>query len=163
VLPAPRLALAPLDRRIVESLRAGPERSFASVARELGVSARTLTRRYRRLVAGRALWFTPELDLGRWNRGVIALLNLFAAPEDVPRLAEAARAALPGHLAATLSTDLQPRDARGAAAMLVHFDGVSEAEEAACRLEAARGVEGVELLFPRAVRIFTAWARPGGA
>ncbi|HXW67286.1 MAG TPA: Lrp/AsnC family transcriptional regulator [Thermoplasmata archaeon] len=69
--------LSPLERRIVRVLRRFPTDSLASVARHVGVSTRTMTSRYGRLLDDRAVWFVPVLDFRAIAEPVINLNLVF--------------------------------------------------------------------------------------
>lgn len=58
----PRHALRPLDRRIVAALRERPTATLRATAQRVGVSTRTMTRRYAELIEGSAVWFVPVFD-----------------------------------------------------------------------------------------------------
>ncbi|MEA3198974.1 MAG: hypothetical protein QOE90_402 [Thermoplasmata archaeon] len=155
--PAPTMAPSPLDWRLLAALRHAPGASLGGVARELGVSTKTAARRYERLVAGRALWFVPELDFGRWRGAGLALLNLYLDPKtDSREVARAVRARLPDVLVLTDSADLF--EGHAALAVLVHLGALADAEEAECAALEIGGVREVEVLFPRRFRSYGAWA-----
>lgn len=54
--------LSPLDLRILRVLRQFPTDTLASIARHVGVSTRTITGRYGRLLDERSAWFLPVFD-----------------------------------------------------------------------------------------------------
>lgn len=69
--PAPPHALSPLDLRIVRALRASPTAALATVARRVGISTRTMTRRYRKLLDEGSVWFIPVYDFRKVRRPVV--------------------------------------------------------------------------------------------
>ncbi len=60
--PVPKRPLSPLDLRIVRALRERPTASLGETARRVGISTRTMTRRYSDLVEDWAVWFVPVFD-----------------------------------------------------------------------------------------------------
>lgn len=76
-----RLRLTDTDWAIVKSIRREPRKSYLEVAKELGISRRTVKRRAERMIRERALWMLPELDLRRLEGGVLASLSVYYPPE----------------------------------------------------------------------------------
>ncbi len=92
--------LTPLDWRMLRALRAHPREGLAVAAKEAGVSTRTFTRRYERLVEGRALWSIGLYDFGRCEGRVP--VQLILTMEDAEAAASgwaALRKAHPGWFA----------------------------------------------------------------
>ena len=58
----PRRKLTPLDIRIVRALRDRPTATLSEAARRVGISTRTMTRRYSALIDDWAVWFVPIFD-----------------------------------------------------------------------------------------------------
>ncbi len=73
---------SPLDFRIIRVLRAHPRDSLASIARLAGVSTRTLTTRYSRLIDERAVWFIPILDFRAIAEPILSVGVQFASASD---------------------------------------------------------------------------------
>ncbi len=96
--PTSERALTPLEHRIVRVLRRYPTGSLASVARHVGVSTRTITSRYGRLLDERAVWFVPILDFRALAEPVLNLNLGFRAPADREAFARALRRAYPQSL-----------------------------------------------------------------
>ncbi len=90
--------LSPLELRIVRVLRQYPTDSLASIARHVGVSTRTITARYSRLIDERAVWFVPVLDFRALAGPVLALNLVFRAPADREAFARALRRKYPQSL-----------------------------------------------------------------
>ena len=78
-VPEPRRALTPLDIRIVRALRQHPTATLGAIARRVGVSTRTMTRKYSALIEDWAVWFVPMFDFRRIARPVVALTVKVAA------------------------------------------------------------------------------------
>jgi DNA-binding Lrp family transcriptional regulator len=74
--------LSPLERRIVRALRRFPTESLTAIARHVGVSTRTITTRYGRLLDDRAVWFLPAFDFRALAEPVVSLSVEFATPAD---------------------------------------------------------------------------------
>ncbi|MGC2288373.1 MAG: winged helix-turn-helix transcriptional regulator [Thermoplasmata archaeon] len=72
-MPTPHGALSPLDLRIVGALRKRPTATLGETADRVGISTRTMTRRYAQLLDGWAIWFVPILDFRAVRVPVVAL------------------------------------------------------------------------------------------
>ena len=72
-LPPPRRQLTPLDIRIVRALRERPMATLHETARRVGISTRTMTRRYSELLEDWAVWFVPVFDFRVLMRPVVSL------------------------------------------------------------------------------------------
>ncbi len=87
-VPAPARTLTPLDVRIVQALRERPTATLREIARRVGVSTRTMTRRYGELIDGWAVWFVPAYDfraIGTPVVSVVVALRPGADPDAVAR------------------------------------------------------------------------------
>ena len=85
-VPAPRRKLTPLDVRIVRALRDGPTSTLSAIARKVGISTRTMTRRYSALVEDWVVWFVPVFDFTVTPHPVVSMtvtLRPGTAPETV--------------------------------------------------------------------------------
>jgi len=69
----PNRSLSPLDLRIVRVLRQYPTHPLSTIARHVGVSTRTITTRYGRLVDDLAVWFVPVLDFRALTQPVVSV------------------------------------------------------------------------------------------
>jgi DNA-binding Lrp family transcriptional regulator len=87
--------LSPLERRIVRVLRKYPTDSLASVARHVGVSTRTITTRYGRLLDERAVWFVPVFDFRALAEPILNLNLVFRSAADRELFERALRGAYP--------------------------------------------------------------------
>ncbi len=72
-VPVPRRQLTPLDIRIVRALRERPTATLSATARRVGISTRTMTRRYADLVDHWAVWFVPIFDFRAIRAPVVSL------------------------------------------------------------------------------------------
>jgi DNA-binding Lrp family transcriptional regulator len=69
----PRRALTPLDVRIVRALRERPTATLSATAERVGVSTRTITRRYSELIDHSLVWFVPVFDFRAISYPVVAV------------------------------------------------------------------------------------------
>ncbi len=91
----PTRELTPLDLRIVRVLRRYPTEPLSVVAHHVGVSTRTITTRYGRLVDDLAVWFVPVLDFRALTEPVVSL-NVHLGPSvEREAIARAIRRAFP--------------------------------------------------------------------
>lgn len=81
-----RMKLKEKDWGIVKSLRRDPRKSYGEVAKELGVSRRTVRRRAEKMIRERVLWALPELDLKKLQGGVLASLSVYYPPEHKSKI-----------------------------------------------------------------------------
>jgi DNA-binding Lrp family transcriptional regulator len=76
----PRRELSSLDIRIVRALRENPTALLSATADRVGISTRTMTRRYANLVENRDVWFHPSFDFRAFSSPVV-LLAMTLRPE----------------------------------------------------------------------------------
>jgi len=79
-VPGPSRPLTALDIRIVRALRERPRATLSETARRVGISTRTMTRRYSELVDDVAVWFVPIFDFRAMNQPVVSM-GLSLRPE----------------------------------------------------------------------------------
>ncbi|MHB8605622.1 MAG: AsnC family transcriptional regulator [Thermoplasmatota archaeon] len=156
--PAPPVAVqpTPLDWRVMDALARLGVSSLAAVAADVGVSTRTITRRYERLVRAQALWYVPSLDFTVPRAGVMAKLIVSASPRaDERAIAKrlGARFAhahtIPGHYG----------DGTAFFEVLDSFHTVGAVEDAEREVSAFPGVAEVESLFPKRFLAGGDWLR----
>ncbi|MGA8542238.1 MAG: winged helix-turn-helix transcriptional regulator [Thermoplasmata archaeon] len=94
-LPEPRRQLTPLDIRIVRALREHPTAALGETARRVGISTRTMTRRYADLVDGWAVWFVPMFDFHAVTSPVVSLLVNVTPGTRLPNVVRQVRAKYP--------------------------------------------------------------------
>ncbi len=87
--------LSPLDLRIVRVLRRYPTEPLSVIARHVGVSTRTITTRYGRLVEDLAVWFVPVLDFRALSEPVVSLNVEMRGPAERESVSRALRRAFP--------------------------------------------------------------------
>ncbi len=91
-------ALSPLELRVVRALRRFPTDSLTAIARHVGVSTRTITARYGRLLDEHAAWFIPVFDFRSLAEPVVTLAIEFATPGDRAGFPRALTRAFPNSL-----------------------------------------------------------------
>lgn len=90
-----RRRLTPLEVRVIRALRAQPTATLNETARRVGISVRTLTRRYADLIEGSVVWFQPIFDLRSLSSPLVALSATLAAGCDTRRLSRQLRSRYP--------------------------------------------------------------------
>jgi DNA-binding Lrp family transcriptional regulator len=80
--PESSRTLSPLELRIVRVLRRYPTETLAQVARHVGVSTRTITSRYARLMDEHAVWFVPAFDFRAMSDPVLSINLQFESVAD---------------------------------------------------------------------------------
>jgi DNA-binding Lrp family transcriptional regulator len=88
---APPKPLSPLELKIVRALRRFPTDSLTSIAHHVGVSTRTITARYGRLLDERRVWFLPVFDFRALAEPVLAVSVEFGT---IPERSQFSRAIL---------------------------------------------------------------------
>ena len=94
----PKRALSPLDLRILRVLRKYPTQTLATIARHVGISTRTMTTRYGRLVDDLAVWFVPVLDFRALAQPVVMANLRLSEGADPELLSHLVRKAFPQSL-----------------------------------------------------------------
>ena len=92
---APRRAISPLDVRIVRALREAPTATLGATAARVGISTRTMTRRYAELVDDRAVWFVPVFDFRAISYPIVSLVVTIAATTSPSAVVRKIRARYP--------------------------------------------------------------------
>lgn len=94
----PRRVLTPLDLRIVRVLRNNPTQPLSDLARQVGVSTRTITTRYGHLVDNLAVWFVPVVDCRALAQPIVRVRVTLGASESREIIARSFRKAFPHSL-----------------------------------------------------------------
>ncbi|HLE97881.1 MAG TPA: AsnC family transcriptional regulator [Candidatus Thermoplasmatota archaeon] len=84
-LPTVRRPLSNLDWRIVKALRGNAFRAHAEVGAELGVSAKTVKRRFDRMGEEGAFFIIPEVDLAAFEGAVMVVFLFHLDPDAAPQ------------------------------------------------------------------------------
>jgi len=91
----PTAPLSPLDLRIVKALRDRPRGTLTEIARAVGISMRTMTTRYERLVDGWAVWFVPVFDFTQLPVPIVNLNVWLSDPAAADRVVRTVMAKFP--------------------------------------------------------------------
>lgn len=160
-LPVPSVDPTQLDWRIIRAVREGPDDELSEIADRVGVTPKTLTRRYRALLDGNAIWTVAVLDFRNYTDGVPCRLNLYV---DDPDLYGPVRDAVLDAYPDALETnpppprdDDAPRRSDRIVEFLLHLPSAARVDEV---LQTGSGIEGVddaEILFPRGYRPYRDW------
>jgi len=75
--PICRMTLSSDDLRIIKSLQKEPLKPYTDIAKELGLSVKTVKRRITRLTEGEALYIIAELDPKFLSGGIVCGLLIF--------------------------------------------------------------------------------------
>jgi DNA-binding Lrp family transcriptional regulator len=156
-VPEASRELTPLDWRIVQTVRRAPDESLQSWSRSLGISLKTLGRRFPALLDSRAVWWTHGPGSAEMP---LALLTVGVEPGIDPLT-------LSGRLADG-SADWMPvaADGRGAAptsrpsdfAGLLLAESPAAVEAAAQRILDLPGALSVRRTFALGSAIYTSWS-----
>lgn len=149
--PAVDRKLTPLDWRIVRALRHDAKRPFEVVAKDLGVTARTVKDRFDRMVGEGSLWVIPVVDFGRIP-GFIPF-GLLVDADDATASERARRLLLPD----ALYTWTPPDRHAGSLGAMARARTTGGVEDVRRRLVALPGVSRVTVLVPAGVEASSAW------
>ena len=148
------------DWRILQALRRPPERPLTEIAEEIGISRRTLTRRYAELLDANALWSFPTFDFSRYGGAVMARFTvILESPDALPAFVNACQAGLPQMVWRMTSHDVAPT-ARGEHAwadLFCHLHSAVEVESVQRWLLDLPSVQGAEAFFPKKWFIASSW------
>jgi DNA-binding Lrp family transcriptional regulator len=154
--PAPTRPVSPLDLRIIHALRERPTASLSDIARRVGISTRTMTRRYSELVEGWAVWFVPVFDFTALISPVVCL-NLAVDPgTSQDAVVRALRKKFPLVLEARRGA-LVPGNGTELIVLFVTLPSAASLEELDRWTAAIEGVQGVEALTMIRMHAFPEW------
>lgn len=148
----PKRALTPLDLRIIRVLRKYPTERLSAIARHVGISTRTMTTRYGRLVDDLAVWFVPVLDFRALAQPVLAVNLLVKDGADPTLLSHSIRKSFPQSLA-FLRAPFGPALPERTRVFFLLIPSTARLEETERTLRSLPGVETSETLIM--IRIFS--------
>jgi len=149
----PQRALSPLDVRIVRALREAPTATLRATATRVGISTRTMTRRYAELVGDWAAWFVPVLDFRAITSPLVSLLLTYSEGATPATVARQVRARYPLTLAGAGVDAGPPRTE----ALLVMPSSSAHLEELEQFVAGLDGVVGVETNVMVRMHSFPTW------
>lgn len=158
----PRSEIQPTARdwRILQALRRSPERPLTEIADDVGISRRTLTRRYGELLDANALWSFPVFDFSRYGGAVMARFTvLLTAPEALPPFVNSCQTGLPQMVWRMTSHDVAPT-AQGEHAwadVFCHLHAAGEVESVQKWLLDLPSVQAADVFFPKEWFVTSAW------
>jgi DNA-binding Lrp family transcriptional regulator len=137
--------LTPLDVRIIHVLRRYPTETLSVIARHVGVSTRTITTRYSRLVEDLAVWFVPVLDFRALSEPVVSLNVQLGRSAEHESISHSIRRAFPRTLEFRRAP-FGPRLPETFAMYFVVCPSAARLEELEGFVRGLPGVEAVEML-----------------
>jgi len=140
-----RRPLTPLDLRIIRVLRRYPREPLSVIAHHVGVSTRTITTRYGRLVEDLAVWFVPVLDFRALTEPVVSLNVQLGPSAEREAVSRAIRRAFPKTLEFRRAP-FGPLLPETFAVFFVLCPSAARLEELEGFVRSLPGVEGVEML-----------------
>lgn len=99
-LPRPQVRLSPADLKLIRIIQKDPNKSYLSVAEELGLSNKTVKLRLAKLIEGNAMFFLPNIEV-KALRGltVVGLLVFYDGVEMKQAVDDAIASHMPDNLA----------------------------------------------------------------
>lgn len=145
--PPVRRPLDHLDWRILQSLRNDAFRASSEVGNEVGVSSKTVTRRFDRMAEEGAFFVLPELELQVAEGLLLAQVWLTATTQDLGALPRLAREAL-GEVLLTMDEAI-PREGSSELQLVVAARSARELDQLVARTQALPGVAAARALLLR--------------
>jgi DNA-binding Lrp family transcriptional regulator len=139
-MPPVHRPLTHLDWRVVQALHENAMRPLKDVAKEIGVSEKTVKRRLDRMGREGSFFAIPEVDPSQAEGVVVFVLAVQFGPEAEPGIVRAIERAYEGNL---VSTDLTTSREFGTCAMLLYANSMAEVERLRKRGAAIPGVAKV--------------------
>jgi len=150
--PKFELTMAPTDWLILRSLRKDSRRRLDEIAREAGISSRTLNRRMERLVEGDAFFHEPNVNFQRIGRLSFTMLVSYAVGPD--------KRAVDDLISRMVGDSLESRDTSSSFAHSVFSlfsDNLTEAKQTIERVMKLEGVVDVKMGIHEGRRILGSW------
>lgn len=155
----PQATIVPtgLDWRIIAALRATPMASLKAVADQVGISFRTLARRYQALIRANAVWFHADLDYTRFG-GVLTHFILTLDPAaSRDSILDGLRSRYPRLLENLVAYGAPSEFLARFLEVMVHFEAAGEEDEATRFMLNLSGVQEVEALHPTRTWVLRPW------
>lgn len=148
----PKRPLSALDLRIIRVLRKYPTERLSTIARHVGISTRTMTTRYGRLVEDLEVWFVPVLDFRALAQPVLAVNLGLREGADPTLLSHAVRKNFPQSLE-FLRAPFGPALPERTRVYFLLIPSTARVEDAERTLRSLPGVETSEALLM--IRMFS--------
>ncbi len=151
----PRRALTPLDIRIVRALRERPTATLSEAARRVGISTRTMTRRYSALIDGWAVWFVPIFDFRAISYPLVSMRVVVRADVDHDTVIHQISKQFP--LTLTFRDPIAGSGLRSEVNLFVMPPSAAHLEDLEQYVSSIKGVEGLELNIMIRLHSFNTW------
>lgn len=158
--PDSGIELTPRDWRIVEALREDPGRSLAEVAKAVGVTRRTLNRRYNQLLEADAVWPFLVFDYSHYRDAVLArFVTVLGRPGQTPAFVNACRQGLDQMVWRVALEEIRPTSEAATpwVDVFCHLSSAAEVETVKAWLLDLPHVEDVEVFFPKSWFVVEDW------
>jgi len=152
----PKRPLTPLEIRIVRALRAEPAATLSAIARRVGISTRTMTRKYSELVESLAVWFVPILDFTALTHPVVSLNVKVDSDLDRATLSRRIRSRFPLTLdfgSTGIGPDLPPQELQ----FFVTLPSAASLEELEQFVESIDGVRTIDSYIMIRIYDYPVW------
>jgi Lrp/AsnC family transcriptional regulator for asnA, asnC and gidA len=150
-MPPVDIELSNVDWRIVKALRYNALKPLSEVAREIGLSPKTVRRRFERMTEHGAVIIVPVVDPSHVPHTITYVLLLYPTPEERESVVTRALAELGP---ATFLARIAPP---GNAFLCLAARTLAETEENLVRARKIPGMKDVKLLVLREIREYTQW------
>lgn len=148
------------DWRILQALRASPEEPLKDVAKNAGVSSRTLRRRYDELLEANAVWSFPVLDFSKYHGAVLARFTaILATSGGTEAFVNTCQRDLDGMVLWDALEKLAPTTTtvHPWVDVFCHLASAGEVEEVKRWMLTLPTVDAVEVSFPRSWFVVEPW------
>jgi DNA-binding Lrp family transcriptional regulator len=145
------------DWRLVLALRRNPEASVAELAREVGQSTRTTSRRFDSLLDEGALVFDPIFEFSRFFQTLAVLVATVGPPERREEVGRQIRAVYPHAFPGSGPTTPDPKRETATVQFLVAATTTAELDQLTARVAHIAGVRDVLLWYGRSTLPIRPW------
>jgi len=152
----PRAALSPLDLRILHALRQRPRGTLTEIARAVGISTRTMTTRYERLVESWSVWFVPVFDFTQLPLPIVSVNVDLEPGASGRRVSEAVLKQYPWTLEFGYG-EFGPPETESFKTLFVTVPSVGAIEDLERLVWSVPGTKNVEALVMLRTHSFPAW------
>lgn len=150
--------LGRLDWELLREMLRHPEHGVARLARDMGVSLKTVARRFHALLDSRACWYTPGPDTedGPWS----FVRVVCRGPAERQRVADDVGRLFPSWMPLAAESAPAPPGQEGREfSGLLLTESLAQLERGVRRIETIDGVEGTFQGFALGTRTYPAWFR----